>query len=123
MMIRTHRALTGILAAGAISLPLLSSAFAAPAKKPAPAPKADPKAGHMAFKNEGCMGCHKTKEEKEGGAAGPDLSMVGKEHKPAEIEAYIQKPKPGSIMPAYKAKDAKAKATLANMVAYLATQK
>ena len=127
-MNRTTRALFGLAVAGLVAAPLVAGAApkkpAKPAPKPAPkaAPKADAKAGQTDFAAEGCSGCHATKEVK-GGTNGPDLSKVGAEHKQAEIEAYIMKPKAGSIMPAFKATDAKTKATLGNIVAYLATQK
>ena len=112
MTSRSHRALLGFLAAGALSLPLLTAAGAAPAAK------GDPKAGKAAFKSEGCTGCHKTKDMTDGGSQGPDLKEEGK--KPAaEITKFIQHPKSGSVMPAFKG-PAK---TLSNLVAYLQTQK
>ena len=126
-MSRILRASLGLIAALAVAGPGL--AVAAPKKpapkKPAPkpaAPKADIKAGKEAFTAEGCAGCHATKDVK-GGNTGPDLSAIAAEHKPAEIQAYILKPKAGSIMPAFSAKDAKSKKVLADLVGYLATQK
>ena len=116
-----HRALIGVLTAGALSLPLLSTALAAPPKKAPkkpPAKKADAKKGQTQFKSEGCSGCHKTKDYPDGGAVGPDLSAVAKEHTVPEITAYIKKPKQGSVMPALKAEP-----QVTNISAYLATQK
>jgi mono/diheme cytochrome c family protein len=118
-----HRALIGVLAAGVLSLSVLG-ATAAPKKpapkKPAPAaPKADPKAGKVAFSKEGCTGCHKTKDYPQAGEIGPDLSEIGKHESAAEISAYIKKPKSGSIMPAFKGPQA----TLDNLTAYMLTQK
>ena len=122
----SHRALLGLVAAGALlSMPFLSSAVAAPKKKApskkAPAkPKADAKKGKDQYKTEGCTGCHKTKDYPDAGEIGPDLSEIAKEHKAAEIAAYIKKPtKAGSIMPASKAPQA----TIDNITAYLMTQK
>src|SRR5687768_842813 len=94
---RCHRALLGVLAAGLLTVPVLG-VTAAPPKKAAPkkpvaaAGKGDAKAGQTAFKAEGCSGCHKTKEYQDGGAIGPDLSAVGKEHTAAQIAAYTKKP-------------------------------
>jgi mono/diheme cytochrome c family protein len=124
VMFRYSRALLGCLTVGLLTLPLLTNEVAAAKKKPAPkkpaAPaKADPKAGMTAFKEEGCTGCHKTKDYTTGGEIGPDLSAVGKEKKADEIAAYTKKPKAGSVMPAFKG-DPK---VLNNMVAYLMTQK
>jgi mono/diheme cytochrome c family protein len=102
-------------------LPVVS-VTAAPKKapaKPAAAGKGDAKAGQTAFKAEGCSGCHKTKEYQDGGAIGPDLSGVGKEHTAAQIAAYTRKPKAGSVMPAYKGPQK----TLDNLAAYLSNQK
>lgn len=126
MMSRYERALTGLLVAGLMAAPAISASAAkkkpAPKKpapkKPAPA-KGDVKAGLAAFKSEGCTGCHKTKDYKDAGNVGPDLSKVGAEHTAAEIAKYTQQPKSGSIMPAFKG-PAK---TLQDMAAYLATQK
>ncbi len=125
MITMSHRVLIGALAAGFLSLPLLTGALAAP-KKPAPkkpakpAPKkADAKAGKEAFAAEGCTGCHKSKDFPSAGAVGPDLSEVGKGHDAAFISGYTKKPKAGSVMPAFKGPQA----TLDNMTAYLLTQK
>ncbi|MFN3652172.1 MAG: c-type cytochrome [Armatimonadota bacterium] len=123
----SHRALLGLVAAGALfSMPLLSTAIAAPKKKapskkaPAKPAKADAKKGKEQYKTEGCTGCHKTKDYQDAGEIGPDLSEIAKEHKAAEIAAYIKKPsKAGSIMPASKAPQA----TIDNITAYLMTQK
>jgi mono/diheme cytochrome c family protein len=105
------------LAAALLALPVLSSSVAAQ-KKPAPAPKADAKAGKDLFKKEGCLGCHKTKEDPKAGDLGPDLSMVGKTSKEADILKIIMKPPAGSVMPALK-DEKKAK----DITAYLLTQK
>ncbi len=127
-MSRSYRALTGVLAAGLLSVPLLTAAFAAPAKKAAKKPakgaakkvaKADPAAGKTAFAKEGCTGCHKTTDFPNAGTSGPDLSKAGDGHSAKEISAYILHPKAGSIMPAYKGP----KANVDNMTAYLLTQK
>jgi cbb3-type cytochrome oxidase cytochrome c subunit len=128
-MMNCHRAVVGILAAGVLALPLATSVSAA-AKKPAakkPAAKkptakpagADAKAGKESFQKEGCTGCHITKDFAQGGKTGPDLSSVGKDKSVADITKYIQHPKSGSVMPAFKG-PAK---TLADLGAYLGTQK
>lgn len=126
MTVRSHRSLIGVLAAGALSIPLLSAAVAAPPKKPAKpaakpaAAKGDPKKGKDQFKSEGCGGCHKTKDFTDAAATtGPDLAAIGKERTPAQLEASIHKPKRDSVMPAFKGPQA----TLNNLVAYLGTQK
>ena len=123
MTSRSQRSIIGILAAGALSIPLLTAALAAPPKKAAAKPaaaKGDPKKGKDQFKSEGCAGCHKTKDFTDPAAtAGPDLSTIGKQRTPAQLEASIHKPKAGSIMPAFRGP----KPTLDNMVAYLMTQK
>ena len=122
MIVRNNRALLGVMALG---LAVSAAAVAAPKKPAKPAPKkpapakADPKAGLAAFKSEGCVGCHKTKDYASGGEVGPDLSAIAAEHTAAEIEAYTKKPKAGSVMPPFKGPDA----VLKNMTAYLATQK
>ena len=129
-MSRMHRALVGAVAAGLLSLPLVSAGTAAPKKpskgkpakgKPAPkkpAPKPDAAAGKTAFRAEGCAGCHATKEFPDG-KLGPDLSEIGKEHTAAQISAYIKQPKAGSVMPAFKGPQG----TLENITAYMLTQK
>jgi len=130
-MSRYQRALLGLLAASALSVPAFSVAVAAPpkkapakgGKKPAkPGPKAEPKpdakAGKELFKSEGCTGCHKTADFKDGGTTGPDLSKIGTEQKESVIADVILHPKSGSIMPATKDK----KKAL-DMTAYLMTQK
>jgi len=125
MMSRFERVLAGALVAGALALPVLSAAAAAkkpaPKKPPAkPAAKGDAAAGKAAFKSEGCIGCHKTKDfAKEGGNTGPDLSKVGGSKPVKEITAYIKKPKAGSTMPAFTGPEK----SLHDMGAYLATQK
>jgi len=124
---RCHRAVAGALMAGALTLPLLTAAVAAPPKPgakpaaaPAGAPKGDAKKGKDAFKSEGCAGCHKSKDFQDPNAsAGPDLSMEGKDHTAAQIQKSVEHPKSGSIMPAFKGP----KPTLANLVAYLMSQK
>jgi mono/diheme cytochrome c family protein len=106
-----------------LGLAVSAAAVAAP-KKPAPkkppvVKKADPKAGLAAFKSEGCVGCHKTKDYASGGEVGPDLSAIAAEHSIAEIEAYTKKPKAGSVMPPFKGPEP----VLKNIGAYLGTQK
>lgn len=117
MNVWNSRALLGVMAFGLA----VTAAVAAPKKpaKPAPAKKADPKAGLAAFKSEGCVGCHKTKDYASGGEVGPDLSAIAGEHSVAEIEAYTKKPKAGSVMPPFKGPEA----ILKNLGAYLGTQK
>ena len=116
MNVRINRALLGVMALGLA----VSAAVAAPEKPAKPAPKkADPKAGMAAFKSEGCVGCHKTKDYATGGEVGPDLSAIAGEHPAAEIKAYIKKPKAGSVMPPFKGPDA----VLENLAAYMMTQK
>lgn len=128
-MTRSYRALTGVLAAGLLSVPLLTVAIAAPAKKKtAKKPvkkvtkkvaKADPKAGRILFASEGCTGCHKSTDFPQAGTSGPDLSKAGEGHTAKEIAAYIRQPKAGSIMPAYKGPQT----NIDSMTAYLLTQK
>lgn len=117
MNVRNNRALLGVLTLGLA----VSAAVAAPKKpaKPVPPKKADPKAGMAAFKSEGCVGCHKSKDYPSGGEVGPDLSAAAAEHSAAELEAYTKKPKAGSVMPPFKGPDA----VLKNLGAYLGTQK
>ena len=117
MNVRNSRALLGVMAFGLA----VTAAVAAPKKpaKPAPAKKPDPKAGMAAFKSEGCVGCHKTKDFASGGEVGPDLSALGAEKKVADIIAYIKKPKAGSVMPPLKT----ASPVPENLGAYLMTQK
>ena len=132
-MSRCHQAtwVLGLAAAAVLSLPLLSTAVAAPAKKkpvkavkkkpPKPGDnnrKGDAKAGMELFKSEGCTGCHKTADYKDGGTQGPDLSTEGKEKKVDIIAGLIMHPKTGSIMPATKDKK-----KAADLAAYLLTQK
>ena len=115
MMSRCQRALLGAVAAGVLCLPLLVATNASAAA----AAKGNAAAGKKAFASEGCSGCHKTKDYPKGGEVGPDLSAVGKDKKPAEISAYIKKPKKDSVMPAFKGPAA----SLDNLTAYLGTQK
>jgi mono/diheme cytochrome c family protein len=125
VMFRYQRALIGVVAAGMLTLPMLSAANAAakkPAKKPAAKPAAkggDAKAGQMAFSKEGCTGCHKSKDFPKGGEIGPDLSAIGGEKKAEEISAYIKHPKSGSVMPAFKGPQK----TLDDLTAYMMSQK
>ncbi len=121
MIVRNSRALLGVMALG---LAVSAAAVAAPKKPAKPAPKkpaakADAKAGMAAFKSEGCVGCHKSKDYASGGEVGPDLSNAAAEHTVAELEAYTKKPKAGSVMPPFKGPDA----VLKNLGAYLGTQK
>ena len=121
MFVGWNRALLGVMALGLA----VSAGMAAPKKKPAAkkkppvAAKPDAKAGMMAFKSEGCTGCHKTKDFADGGEIGPDLSAVAGHEDAAKISAYIKKPKAGSVMPAFKGPAP----TLANLTAYMMTQK
>ena len=118
MNVRINRALLGVMALGLA----VSAAVAAPkkpAKKPAPVSKPDAKAGMAAFKSEGCVGCHKTKDYASGGEVGPDLSAIAGEKKVDEIKAYIHKPKAGSVMPPFKGPAG----VLENLAAYMGTQK
>lgn len=123
-MFRYQRALLGVVAAGMLTLPMLTAANAAPKKpaKPAAKPAAkggDAKAGLTAFTKEGCAGCHKSKDFPKGGEIGPDLSAIGGEKKAEEISAYIKKPKSGSIMPAFKGPQK----GLDDLTAYMMSQK
>ena len=117
MNVRISRALLGVMAFG-LAITAAVAAPKKPAKKPTPA-KPDAKAGMAAFKSEGCVGCHKTKDYASGGEVGPDLSAIAGEHPAAEIKAYIKKPKAGSVMPPFKGPDA----VLENLAAYMMTQK
>ena len=126
-MSRCHRALMGLLAVSVLTVPAFSVAVAAPAKKapakagkkpPAAKPGGDAKAGKELFKSEGCTGCHKTGDYKDGGTQGPDLSKEGAEKKVDIVAGLIMHPKSGSIMPATKDKK-KAE----NRAAYLMSQK
>ena len=122
VMSRCHRALVGVVAAGMLSVPLISASVAAQAKKkPAkPAAKGNAKTGKATFKSEGCTGCHKTKDYATGGEIGPDLSAIAKGHDAKFIAAYIKKPtKAGSVMPAFNGPQK----AVDDMTAYLLTQK
>jgi len=114
----------GAVAATAMAPAKKAPAKKAPAKKPA-AKGGDAKAGKIAFKNEGCAGCHKTQDYTDSSATlGPDLSGVGAHESAAEIKAYIVHPsKAGSIMPHYKADTPAKKKNLEDMTAYLVSQK
>lgn len=124
MISRSSRALVGLVLSGLLALPLVVAA--APKKKPgkpakpaAPAKAAgDAKKGAVAFKAEGCTGCHKSKEVPDGGPM-KDLSKVGGEKNAAQLTAFIKNPVGASAMPAFKGSPA----TLADIVAYLLTQK
>lgn len=122
MTTRSHRTLLGILATGALTLPLLTAAFGEAAKKPAAAAAGDAKAGKVAFAKdkEGCAGCHKTKDFTDASATvGPDLSAYGKSGKTfAQCVTKIMKPGANSVMPALKDKK-----VAENITAYLMTQK
>ena len=122
MISRSSRALTGVILAALLALPLVASAQGKRGgKKPAAPPKkaaGDAKKGMAAFKSEGCSGCHKTKDV-DGGTM-KDLSMVGKNHTAAQLTAFIKNPPASaSAMPAFKGPAA----TLNDLVAYLLTQK
>jgi mono/diheme cytochrome c family protein len=128
--LQSSRLVVGFVTAALLAVPLLTSGVEAqkkpaqkkPApKKPAPkSPAGDAKAGQADFKAEGCVGCHKTKEfQAEGGALGPDLSKIAKEHDAKFIAGVIRKPPAGSNMPEFKG----SQKTLDNLVAYLMTQK
>lgn len=106
----------GSLVAGVLALGIVP-ALAAPKAKAKPKP--DAAKGKIAFKAEGCTACHKTKDYKDAGEIGPDLSAIGKNHKAPQIKAYILKPKAGSVMPAFKGDPKVAD----NMTAYMLTQK
>ncbi len=121
MISRSSRALVGLVLSGLLALPLVVAA--APKKKPgkpaAPAKAAgNAKKGAVAFKTEGCSGCHKTKDIPDGGPM-KDLSKAGAEKNAAQLAAFIKNPVGASAMPAFKG----SAATLADIVAYLLTQK
>lgn len=122
----THRSTrTFVALAATVAMLLPVAGLCAPQKKkpapkkPAPVKKADPKAGMALFASEGCKTCHKTKDHADGGAM-KDLSKVAGEMNAAQLTAFIKNPAPKApAMPAFKGSpDA-----LANIVAYLGTQK
>jgi mono/diheme cytochrome c family protein len=127
VIFKHQNALLGVVIAGLLTAPLLAIPSAAQKKKPGkpakPAPgkaapaAGDAKAGKGEFASEGCSGCHKTKDYPTG-SAGPELVKASSEGS-AKLTAYIKQPKSGSIMPAFKGEPK----TLANIVAYLMTQK
>ena len=136
-MSQWNRALAGVAAAGVLALPLIGVAVAAPAKKAAkkkPAAKAaantkgSAAAGKQLFSKEGCTGCHRSKDYKEGGEMGPDLSTTGGEHTQAQLVQMILDPKKhlkkDTVMPALQDASGKpATAKAGHIAAYLMTQK
>jgi mono/diheme cytochrome c family protein len=107
------RMVSGMTAA-VMAAVVAGSVLAAPKK---PAAKPDPSlvaAGKKVFETVGCGGCHKVAGK--GGAVGPDLSKVGKEHDVAWLTKKIKDPKSvkkDTTMPPFtgKAQDLKAVAT------------
>jgi mono/diheme cytochrome c family protein len=118
---------------GAVALPLLavtiglsaSTSVQGAAAKKAPAKAAKPSPAVVAqgkkfVASDGCLACHKI--GKNGGATGPELTKIGKEHKATEIASVIKNPKkhnPKTLMPASQRPDKEINA----MAAYLSTLK
>jgi len=64
---------------------------------------ATPEAGKRLYEAQGCSACHAIRGQ--GGAAGPDLSRVGRTRDAAWLARFTRDPeavKPGSPMPPYK---------------------
>jgi mono/diheme cytochrome c family protein len=86
---------------------LVAGSIGAAPKKPAAKAAAKPSpaeiaAGKKVFETSGCQGCHKVAGK--GGASGPDLSKIGKEHDMAWIAKKVKDPKStnkSSIMPPF----------------------
>src|SRR5262249_27454180 len=109
--------------AGAIALMIMGTSFAA-ANKPAPkkpGTNANSAAdGKKLFDNLGCANCHKVGTQ--GGAAGPELTHVGKTRDTNFLVQKLKNPKfnnPNSIMPPVTKPDKDIKA----LAAYLMTLK
>ncbi|MDE2141762.1 MAG: cytochrome c [Elusimicrobia bacterium] len=63
-------------------------------------PPTGPVAGKAYFTQVGCASCHRVGAD--GGAVGPDLTMVGFRHSDAWLETWLKDPaawKPGTVMP------------------------
>ena len=63
-------------------------------------PPTGPVAGEAYFAQVGCASCHRVGGE--GGAVGPDLTLVGFRHSPEWLETWLKDPsawKPGTLMP------------------------
>lgn len=81
-------------------------------------PPTGPVAGKAYFGQVGCVTCHRVGGE--GGATGPDLTMIGFRHSPEWLDVWLRDPqawKPGTLMPNTKLSPAARDA----IVAYLAT--
>jgi cytochrome c oxidase subunit 2 len=64
---------------------------------------ATPEAGKRIYEAQGCSACHSIRGQ--GGAAGPDLSRIGRTRDAAWLVRFTRDPeavKPGSPMPPYK---------------------
>jgi cytochrome c oxidase subunit 2 len=62
-----------------------------------------PEAGKLIYEAQGCSACHAIRGQ--GGAAGPDLSQVGRTRDANWLARFTRDPeavKPGSPMPPYK---------------------
>lgn len=80
---------------------------------------ATPEAGRLIYEAQGCSACHAIRGQ--GGAAGPDLSRVGRTRDAAWLARFTRDPeavKPGSPMPPYKDLS---EAELQAIAAYLAS--
>ena len=114
--------MAGVSAFGALAL---TSALAAPPKKPAKPADASAAiaAGKKVYEGNGCAGCHAISGT--GGMAGPELTKVAAnpKHTPKWLEEAVVNPKvhnPNSAMPAYESIKGK---DLSNIVAYLGSLK
>lgn len=119
-------AAAGIAAAGYLTylgatapLPPGANAASPPAGTPV-SMAATPEAGKLIYEAQGCSACHVIRGQ--GGAAGPDLSRVGRTRDAAWLARFTRDPeavKPGSPMPPYKNLS---EAELQAIAAYLAAQ-
>ena len=121
-------AAAGIAAAGYLTY-LGATAPLAPGATPAGLPPAGtavsvvttPEAGKLIYEAQGCSACHAIRGQ--GGAAGPDLSQVGRTRDANWLARFTRDPeavKPGSPMPPYKNLS---EAELQAIAAYLASLK
>jgi len=84
-------------------LPPSATAAALPPGGPKVAVAATPEAGKRLYEAQGCSACHAIRGQ--GGAAGPDLSRVGRTRDATWLARFTRDPeavKPGSPMPPYK---------------------
>ncbi len=92
-----------------------AAAAAAPAANESPSEAA----GHKLYEQFKCSGCHQIGGQ--GGAVGPSLSDTGAKLSREELTQWVEKSKPGSVMPTVPA--GTSKADVEKLVDYLAAQK